>query len=344
MGFRCKSLRFHTFGPSSGTLNEKIMIATIGEALVDLIEQADGRFQACLGGSVCNFTIGLARQGVSTTYLNPLSTDHFGARFAALLQGSEVKLASGRPSPCPTALSVVNIDAAGSPTYAFHRQGVADRDISAMDLVARLPVDCELLHTGGLALVPEDLEKILLAMQAVTGLGALVSIDANLRPQVVSEPVDYIDGVRRALRLAHIAKVSDDDLAHMGLGGAGLDEISRVLFDDSALQLIAVTKGSQGAALLTRSCRVELPAPGNLPVVDTVGAGDCFHAGLIAYLQRSGMLVSISALQGLQLEYMHAALQHAISAASVNIMRAGCDPATWAQTVQFQKNPGSIFH
>lgn len=314
------------------------MIATIGEALVDLIEQSDGRFQACLGGSVCNFTIGLARQGVTTIYLNPLSEDHFGVRFAALLQASDVLLASATASSCPTALAVVSLDAQGSPTYAFHRQGVADRDISAEALVALLPANCELLHTGGLALVPDDIEKILAAMHAVTQRGSLVSIDANLRPLAVFERDRYIDGVRRAMRLAHIAKVSDEDLAHMDFDGATLGEISQALFHESTLQLIAVTRGPHGAALLTRTCQVEMPAPSNLYMVDTVGAGDCFHAGLIAYLQRSGKLASPTALQTLQQDYLHAALQHAISAASVNIMRAGCDPATWEQTVQFQKS------
>ena len=163
------------------------MIATIGEALVDLIEQPDGRFQACLGGSVCNFTLGLARQGVPTTYLNPLSEDIFGKKFAARLLESAVSLGAGVTSARPTALAVVSLDAQGSPTYAFHRQGVADRDISAEMLIASFPERLELLHTGGLALVPEDSETILTAMRAAVSRGALVSIDANLRPMAVTQ-------------------------------------------------------------------------------------------------------------------------------------------------------------
>lgn len=312
------------------------MIATIGEALVDLIEQADGRFQACLGGSVCNFTIGLSRQGVPVTYLNPLSNDHFGARFATLLSGSGVQLGSTTTSSCPTSLAVVSIDGAGVPTYAFHREGIADRDISAEALVAQLPGNCELLHTGGLALVPGDTEKVLAAMHAARALGALTSIDANLRPLAVTDCAAYFDGVRHVIRSAHILKVSDEDLAHLGFGDATADEISQTLFDDSALELIALTRGSQGAALLTRSCKIELPAPRNLSVIDTVGAGDCFHAGLIACLRRAGSLSSAISLRTMQAADLRSALMHAISAASLNIMRAGCDPATWEQTVEFQ--------
>jgi len=309
------------------------MIATIGEALVDLIEQPDGRFQACLGGSVCNFTLGLARQGVPTTYLNPLSQDKFGKKFYSLLSDNGVRFGSDATSLCPTALAVVSLDAQGSPTYAFHREAVADRDVTAETLIERFPDNLTLLHTGGLALVPDDLEKMLTAVREAKKRGALVSIDANLRPLAVTRRNGYIAGVKRAISQAHIVKVSDEDLEVLGFGDATLSELAAILFDQSTLQLIALTRGAQGAALLTRTCQVELPAPSDLAVIDTVGAGDCFHAGLIAYLERSGKLVTGQGLEQLDQNFLRCALQHAIAAASLNIMRAGCDPATWEETV-----------
>jgi len=308
------------------------MIATMGEALVDLIEQPDGRFEACLGGSVCNFTIGLARQGVSTRYLNPLSEDHFGQCFAALLQQTGVGLAQAAPSGCPTALAVVSLDGQGTPTYAFHRQGVADRDISAAQFIAGFPAQLELLHTGGLALVPEDIEKTLATTGAAAGRGALVSIDANMRPMVVRDLDAYAQGVKRALAQAHIVKVSNEDLDALGIESASLERIGAALFAHSTVELIVFTQGAGGAALLTRSRAVALPALAG-EVVDTVGAGDCFHAGLIAYLQREGKLGAPDGLAGLAEEELLAALRHALAAASINIARSGCNPATWEETI-----------
>lgn len=311
------------------------MIATIGEALVDLLEQPGGGFEACLGGSVCNFTIGMARQGVPTTYLNPLSVDSFGKRFLTRFSESSVHLASGMSSTWPTAIAIVNLDDQGTPSYAFHRQSVADRDISAESLVARFPEQMELLHTGGLALVPEDLGKALTAIRAAISRGALVSIDANLRPIAVRQHDQYIEGVMHALGTAHIVKVSDEDLGHLGFGDATLDELGRIFFDNTLTQLIALTRGGDGAALLTRAARIELPAPAGLDVIDTVGAGDCFHAGLIAYLRHFGHL-DAERIKQLDQATLRDALRHALAAASINIMRAGCNPATWEETVGFK--------
>ncbi|USX24200.1 PfkB family carbohydrate kinase [Oxalobacteraceae bacterium OTU3CINTB1] len=298
------------------------MIATLGEALVDMIEQPDGRFQACLGGSVFNSAIGLARQGVPTAYLNPLSTDKFGGRFAALLRASDVLPAARAPSPRPTSLAIVSIDANGAPTYAFHRERVADRDVSAASLIASFPPQLALLHTGGLALVPEDGETLLPALRAAAERGALISIDANLRPLVADDLPRYLDAVRRALKQAHIVKVSDEDLAHLGLDAANVQEVADALFHESPVQLIAVTRGGLAAALMSRNRRIELPTPANLALVDTVGAGDCFQAGLIAYLYRERALSSAAALQELNEEMLHGALKHAICAASINVTRA----------------------
>lgn len=313
------------------------MIATTGEALIDLIEQPDGGFRACLGGSVCNFTLGLARQGVPAAYLNPVSTDRFGSQFEALLAGNGVHLAAAEKSACPTSLAVVGVDAKGIPTYAFYRDNVADRDISAAQLASSFPKEMTLLHSGGLALVPEDVDKTLAVMQAACEGGAMTSVDVNLRPVAVKDKDRYRDGVMHAMRQMHIVKVSDEDLGHLGLGDLSLAELAKVLFQESKTELVALTLGARGAVLLARSIHTQIPAPPDLAVVDTVGAGDCFHAGLIAYLHRAGMLTSSESLSRIDADCLEYALRHAIACASLNIMRAGCQPPTWEEATAFAK-------
>jgi fructokinase len=310
------------------------MIVTYGEALVDMIEMPDGRFGASLGGAVCNFALATARQALEVTYLNPLSVDSFGHGFARMLGQAGVRLGSPARSALPTSLAIVTLDANKSPSYAFHRQGVADRDIKPVQARAALPAGARLFHTGALALVPEDLDATLEIVAAAAAAGALILIDANMRPLACDDLSAYAAGVRRALRHAHLIKVSEEDLAHLGWPELSPLESARTLLDLPEVKLIALTLGADGAVLLSRSATVILPAPAGLKVIDTVGCGDCFLAGLVAALDEQGSL-SLSALDAAGDATLRPALRRAIASASLNAMREGCNPPSAAEVAEF---------
>jgi len=313
------------------------MIATLGEALVDLIERSDGRFDAVLGGSVFNVSLGLSRQGASTTYLNPLSTDAFGRRFAAALDAAGVARGARR-SPKPTSLAVVNVDEAGSPTYAFHREGVADRDADQAELAALLPRALTLVHSGGLALVPEDLARTRAVLDEAARRGALVSLDANVRLAAAADHAVYLRGVLSALEHAHIVKLSLEDLQALGRG-ADPAAAARDLLAGGVTRLVALTFGAAGAELVSRSGRAHRAAPQGLAVVDTVGAGDCFFSGLLAFLHRAGRLAP-GGLEALDGALLAPALRHAIASASLDLLSAGCAPPTWDEAEAFARGMG----
>jgi fructokinase len=312
------------------------MVVTFGEALVDLIEQDHGGFAAVLGGSVCNFTLAVARQAMAVTYINPLSSDSFGQRFAQHLESAGVLLASPKRSVKPTSLAVVTLDAHKTPTYAFHRAEVADRDISPQAACAALPANLTLFHTGGLALVPDDIAATLQIIRRAAQAGALISIDANMRPLVCPDLPLYAAGVRAALAEAHLIKVSEEDLVYLGCEAIDPEAAARALFAAPSVQLIALTLGERGGILLSKtgSVRLGIPDGVQVAVVDTVGAGDCFLAGLVASLQRAGALSGAS-LPSLDQTTLQQALQCAIATASLNVMREGCNPPTTLEVAQF---------
>ena len=318
------------------------MVVTFGEALVDLIEQDNGRFAAVLGGSVCNFTLAAARQAMAVTYLNPLSSDSFGDRFAQHLGTAGVLLANQHRSAKPTSLAVVTLDAQKTPTYAFHRAEVADRDILPDAACAALPTGLALFHTGGLALVPDDIVATLQIIKSAARLGALVSIDANMRPLVCPDLALYAAGVLLALAEADLIKVSEEDLVYLGFGDVDPVEAARTLFAAPAPKLIALTLGERGGILLSRTGGVRLGIPAGVQVVDTVGAGDCFLAGLVASLQRDGKL-SGAALSSLDAATLAQALQCAIASASLNVMREGCNPPSTDEVAQFLAQAGTVW-
>ena len=64
-----------------------------------------------------------------------------------------------------------------------------------------------------------------------------------------------------------------------------------------------------------------------LDVVDTVGAGDTFNAGVLASLEKRGKL-SKEAIKSLTPEDIDAALTLGAKAAAVTVSRAGANPPT----------------
>lgn len=318
-------------------------VAAAGEALIDLIVQDDGRFEPCIGGAVFNLTRALARQGVGVLYLNPLSRDRFGRKLAAALIDDGVQLARTHAVGESTSLAVVGLDDTGHPNYAFYREGVADRAITADQLTASCQSEASLsiVCTGALALAPDDAVHYLPWLRAQRDAGKVIVVDANLRPSVMPDKEAYRRNVHSAMQMAHLVKVSDEDLENLAVPGATALAQARHVMETSGARLVLLTLGEQGAWLLTRDGRrwhAREATP--LAVVDTVGAGDCFLAGfLAAWLRLHGdtdaakknnesvvrantLLASLDDTAGRHL------LAHAVASASLCIMQRGCVPPT----------------
>lgn len=322
--------------PSETVPAAAVRVATAGEALFDLIEEADGRLRPCAGGAVYNLTRALGLQGVGTAYLNPLSADLLGRRLADGLRGAGVRLADPVPVRAPSALALATLDAEAKASYSFYRDGVADRQVDA----ARLNAACaalpglQVVATGCLALVAQDAGIYQPWLAAQRAAGRMVVVDANLRLSAVDDAPAYRANVMAALQQAHLIKVSDDDLEALAVPGASALERARTLQQHTSAQWLALTLGPGGAWLLQRD-GVALHAQEATPlaVVDTVGAGDCFLAGLVTALlagpergedalaPRPGGLAA-----PLAQDRLRRVLQHALASASHCVEQAGCTP------------------
>ena len=310
-----------------------VQVLAAGEALIDLVEQPDGSFHAHAGGAAYNLARAMALQGVDTAYLNRLSADRFGARLAEGLREAGVRMA-GEAVREPTSLAAVQLDAQGKASYAFYREGVADRVDDAQALIARsgrfgaLRAVC----TGALALLPEDQPRYLPWLRHARAQGWQVVVDANLRPAAAASLQAYRESVRAALALAHLVKASDEDLQVLLPDIADPLAAARALFALGPVEAVALTRGAEGATLLTRDGRAwhaRETAP--LQIADTVGAGDCFLAGLL-----TGLLAE-AAPAGARCSPITAerALARAVASASLCVQRAGCNPPRRAEVAQW---------
>ena len=93
---------------------------------------------------------------------------------------------------------------------------------------------------------------------------------------------------------------------------------------DAGVSLVVLTRGAHGATAYHRTAGV-LHEPGRaVAVVDAVGAGDTFHAALLARLRERGLLRR-DALAALDAESVRDLLRYAIAAAAVTCTRRGAD-------------------
>ena len=98
-------------------------------------------------------------------------------------------------------------------------------------------------------------------------------------------------------------------------------------------KLVIVTRGEKGPLAAFGDRIVERPAP-RIEVVDTVGAGDTFHAGLLSWLDANNLLTP-QGVAALTDEQVTAALDFAAAAAAIVCTRRGANPPSWAEVEHF---------
>ncbi len=297
------------------TCDPQPVVTVLGEAVVDLVQGPDGRFTAHPGGSPLNVAVGLARLGVPATLLARFSTSRFGRILRAHADANGVDLRHAVDTDDPATLAIASLDDDGVATYDFYVDGTADWQWRDDELSPAL-TSRGILHTGSLAVFRSPgADRVADALRTARAERALISIDPNIRPGLLGTPAQARARVEELIRLAHLVKASEEDVAWL-YPGRPVEDVLRH-WRDLGAALTVVTLGAGGALALSGTRTFRQPAPA-VEVVDTIGAGDAFTAGLLAALSR--------AASGWPNEEIAAALRYAVEVAAVTCTRAGADP------------------
>jgi fructokinase len=305
-------------------------VTVIGEALIDLMPEPDGRtFVATPGGSPYNVAIGLARLGVETNLMARLADNAFGRMLRERAAAEGVGLGAAPLASEPTTLAVVSLDAQARASYDFYLNGTADWQWTPEETAA-VPVNTAVLHFGSLAAwtAPGD-RHILDFANRMRGRGdVLVSYDPNVRPRLLSSRDDGRALVERGVRLAHLAKASNEDVAWL-YPDRTVADVARLWLRLGAT-VVVVTDGANGADAFTAAEPALHRASPAVEVADTVGAGDALTAGLLFALVRRG-LHSPAKLGRCRADELAGVVDDAITAAALTCERPGADPPTLAE-------------
>jgi fructokinase len=296
------------------------VIVVAGEALIDLVVGTGGQVDARPGGGPYNAARTLARLGAETTFLGRLADDGFGRLLRDRLTGEGVVLGVSESSGRPSTLAVAAVDHSGAASYSFYLDGTAAADLEYEALKKALPTDVAAVHVGTLGLVMEPvgaaIERLVLTDVPA---GALVLLDPNCRPGAVTDHDGYRRRIGAIAHRADIVKASVEDLAYLYPGVAAGEAAGALLAAGSSLVL--VTDGPRPARAFLRDAVLTEEVPG-VTVVDTIGAGDAFGGGFLAWWTAHGLAQADLHRDTL----VRKALQAAAAVAALTCARPGADP------------------
>ena len=295
-----------------------VRILVIGEALVDAVTDPSGSVTEHVGGSPANVAFGLAALDHPVDLATWIASDERGRRIEAVCRERGVTLTAGSQDAPFTTVAHATLDASGAATYVF-------------DIDWRLPPIADLtayghVHTGSIAAVLEPGGAgVRAALAAAGSSGATVSYDPNARPSLMGAPADARRLIEEAIASADVVKLSDEDIEWLCPGEALEDVIAT--WGALGPALLVVTRGGAGAVVAVPATgEVEaLPAP-LVDVVDTVGAGDSFMAGLVSGLLDAGLLGGApqrESLRAAALADVSPAVRRALRTGAVTVGRAG---------------------
>lgn len=300
------------------------MFVVCGEALFDVFaagETTTGMtLDARIGGSPFNVALGLRRLGQPVQFLGGVSQGFMGERLMKALAAEGIGTDCVQLLDAPTTLSLIGLSAQGVPAYSFYGEGCADRLLS-LDVLATVPAETRAIHVGSYAMVVEPVASTQRALIEQWHERCVIAYDPNVRLNVEPDLQRWRDTLDWMASRTHLLKVSDEDL---GLLYPGQSQASLALrWRSVGVSMVVITRGGDGAQAWTPAGELSV-APVLVDVVDTVGAGDTFQAGLLCALAERERL-SPAALPTLSLGDWSAVLDFAASAAAITCSRRGAD-------------------
>ena len=305
------------------------MILVGGENLMDMIvigaKNGNNIFEAVPGGSPYNLAVAVGRQQQEVSYITPISQDFNGNQLVLNLTKSNVKVFSERVA-ASTSLAMVTINE-GVASYAFYREGTAERHIKLNNLESYLQENVSIFHIGSLGLTGGADTEIWEAFANICKKrGIRISLDPNVRAPLIFDPDNYRARIKRLMKIADILKLSDEDLQWLYEDKNEKAGLEKILSGTNA-DIVMLTKGNQGSLVWHDNTWHSHPALPINEIKDTVGAGDTFMASLLVFLSKHNL---IEKLGELDLSEKEALMHYANKAAALNCKEHGCNPP-WAK-------------
>jgi 2-dehydro-3-deoxygluconokinase len=281
--------------PGSGTMHGPIVltsaldVVTLGESMVLLLAEQAGpmreatTFRRYIAGAESNLAIGLSRLGHAAGWFSRVGDDEFGRAVVFRIRGEGVDTSHVlSDATAPTGLVIRERRDVGPIEQVYYRRGSAASRMSPADLDAAYLTSARFLHLTGItpALSESCRETVFAAASIARAAGVTVVVDPNYRAKLWDPP--EAREVLRSLATHCDILLPGMDEALLLTGQSDPETAARELHGLGP-QLVVIKLGAQGALALdgnshvTRSSAVPVER-----IIDPVGAGDAFAAGLLS--------------------------------------------------------------
>ncbi|PNR98279.1 ribokinase [Petrotoga mexicana DSM 14811] len=266
-------------------------ILCAGEILFDFISKSPNKglgesefFEKRPGGSPFNVAVGLAKLGADVSFLTKISQDQFGKFLFKYLKENGVNTDySFTAEGLKTCLAFAAVDAQGKAEYEFYRDNAADTRLELKDIANLQYEKFNIFHFGSIALIDEPTSSTLTKLfDNFISRGLLTSFDPNVRKSLLKNRKSYNNLVESIIKKVDILKMSDDDLFYITEKKEVEEAISILSIKESSI--LFVTLGSEGS-LVYKDGIIERVPGYKVKVVETVGCGDSFMAGILYKLR-----------------------------------------------------------
>jgi len=258
-------------------------VACIGECMIELREEADGRLSRGYGGDTFNTAVYLARLGTRTDYITALGDDSWSDELIAAWnkEGVGTQRVLRLPGRLP-GLYIIQTDPKGERRFSYWRETAAARllfQAPEADSIIEAIATYDLVYLSGISLSlygESGRERLFDVLRDARSKGRRVAFDTNFRPRGWPDPEVARAAFRQAFACADIILASTEDLDLL-FGDKGVDEL--LAFSDRAE--IVLKHPDLTCRVLSQGEDILVPGKPADDVVDTTAAGDSFAA---AYL------------------------------------------------------------
>ena len=272
------------------TQSGKEFILVYGDAFIDYIanDVTNTSFTKFLGGATINVAAGISRIGAPSALITITGDDETSEFVRTELQQEGVNLDYAVLVPEKRASGVyVHLTENCERIFKDYIDETPDLQVTAQHLNEEAFKRASVFNCcSGTMFHPTALETTRTAVEMAKRNGALIAIDANIRPLRWSSEKYCRETVSSFFQDANILKLTDEELFF--LTETNSIEAGLELLKPLNVPIILVTVGANGAYAVLNGEAMHVPVEQVVPV-DTTGAGDAFMAGVLRYVHYNGL-------------------------------------------------------